>query len=110
MSLANALYFIRNNDIQNAQKCYDRAMKYETLMYNSFTAAENFYIGNVDAGATLAEGIKSSCEAAVKLGLALVASPTAAKGADYIYIGVDYVVDYALLVNFPRKSVFKFRG
>ena len=32
MSLANALYFIRNNDIQNAQKCYDRAMKYETLM------------------------------------------------------------------------------
>ena len=57
-------------------------------MYNGFTAAAEVYIGNTESGMIIAEGIKNGCEASVKLGLAL--HPAAAKGADYIYIGVDY--------------------
>ena len=63
--------FLRNGDVLNAQKCYDRAIKYETLMYNGFTAAAEVYIGNTESGMIIAEGIKNGCEASVKLGLAL---------------------------------------
>ena len=109
MSLANALYFIKNNDIQNAQKWFDRAMKYETLMYNSFTAAEDFYIGNVEAGMIVAELIKNSCESFVEVGLVFY-GPVASTVGDYIYIGADYVVDYEVLGadEAKKKAIISF--
>jgi hypothetical protein len=62
----------------------------------SFGAAAEVFDNNLEAGETLAKGIKTGCAASVKFGLS-VTNPEAAKAADYIYIGIDYAIDRALV-------------
>ena len=95
-ALVDADRSLEMGDIEGAKKYLQKSYMYDRLSAMSFGAAAEVFEGNLEAGVTLAKGIKDGCEASVKLGLKVI-NPTAAKAADYIYIGVDYVVDRMLV-------------
>ena len=95
-ALKDARDSLDRGDIVSAKKYLQKSYTYEKLSAMSFGAAAEVFENNLAAGEILAEGIKDGCEASVKFGLG-VTNPEAAKAADYIYLGVDYAVDRALL-------------
>ncbi|MCK4347280.1 MAG: hypothetical protein KAW47_01570, partial [Thermoplasmatales archaeon] len=95
-ALKNARDSLDRGDIVSAKKYLQKSYTYEKLSAMSFGAAAEVFDNNLEAGEILAEGIKDGCEASVKFGLS-VTNPEAAKAADYIYIGIDYAVDRALV-------------
>jgi len=95
-ALIDARNSLDRGDIVSAEKYLQRSYTYDRLSAMSFGAAAEVFEGNLEAGEILAKGIKDGCEASVKFGLG-VTNPTAAKAADYIYIGVDYAIDRVLV-------------
>ena len=91
-ALIKARNCLKEGDAVGAQKYLQKSNTYGKLSDMSFQAANDIFIGNLEAGEMLAEGIKEGCEASVKLGLAIV-NPTAGKVVDYLYIGTDYAID-----------------
>ncbi|RZN36947.1 MAG: PKD domain-containing protein [Methanophagales archaeon ANME-1-THS] len=95
-ALVNARNSLDKGDIANAKKYLEDSYTYDRLSSMSFAGAADVYIGNLEAGMILAEGIKDGCQASVKFGLSVV-NPEAAKAADYVYNGVDFAVECVLL-------------
>jgi hypothetical protein len=91
-TLIKARNCLKDGDALGAQEYLEKSNVYNQLSGMSFRAANDIFIGNLEAGEMLAEGIKEGCEASVKLGLAVV-NPTAGKVVDYLYIGTDYAID-----------------
>ena len=94
-ALKDALDSVNIGDIDSTKKYLHRSYTYERASAMSFAAAADVFEKNLEAAQILANGIKDGCEASVKFGLA-VTNPVAAKAADYLYIGGDYVVDRIL--------------
>ncbi len=94
--LRHAEDFLYKNDLAKTDSCIVRAQKYYNaaivLRRDSQTVADGTY----SVVETELEGVRNACETAVAFGLA-VTNPTAAKVVDYIYTGVDYGVERAIL-------------
>lgn len=98
-TLINARNALDSGDVPSAEKYLEQSYTYNKLSHMSFTAAFEVYDGALEAGEILAEGIKKGCEASrriVTLSLKIT-NPAAAKTADYIFLAVDYAVDYMLV-------------
>ena len=97
-ALINARKSLDRDDVPSAEKYLEQSYTYNKLSYMSFTAAFEVYDAALDAGEILAEGIKNGCEASRRIvTLALkITNPVAAKAADYVFVAVDYAVDYRL--------------
>ena len=98
-ALINARKALDRGDVPSAEKYLEQSYTYNKLSYMSFTATFEVYDAALDAGEILAEGIKKGCEASRRIvTLALkITNPVAAKTADYVFLAVDYAVDYMLV-------------
>ncbi len=92
-ALINAKAALNRGDIEIAQEYVQDYFLYNKLSLMSFNAATDYFSNMAGAAETLAEGVRDGSQAAVKFGLTFI-SPTAAKAADYFFIGSDFVVDY----------------
>ncbi|MCL0098397.1 hypothetical protein M1O16_00820, partial [Dehalococcoidia bacterium] len=95
-ALIKARDSLDRNDVVTAEKYLQKSYTYGKLSAMSFRAASEVFLGNLEAGQILAEGIKKGSKASVKLGVSVI-NPKAAKALDYIYLGVNYAVDRALV-------------
>jgi hypothetical protein len=92
-ALINAKAAFNRGDIEIAQEYVQDYFLYNKLSLMSFNAATDYFSNMAGAAETLAEGVRDGSQAAVKFGLTFI-SPTAAKAADYFFIGSDFVIDY----------------
>lgn len=92
-ALLNAKAALDRGDVEIAQEYVQDYFLYNKLSLMSFNAATNYFSNIAGAGEILAEGVRDGCQTAIKFGLTFL-SPEAAKAADYVFIGSDFVIDY----------------
>lgn len=95
-ALADADRFLQNGDVETARRYLNRSYLYEKLSGMSFAGAFEVFDGNLRAAEILAKGIFEGCEAALRLGVKLIA-PSAAPIVDAILTAVD--VGFELVVE-----------
>ncbi|MCX5991303.1 MAG: hypothetical protein NTZ04_03090 [Chloroflexi bacterium] len=91
-ALIEARRAVKNGNLGRAQEYLRKSETYERLSNMNFQAANEVFLGNLDAGETIAQGIEDGCQASVKFGLTFV-NPEAAKLADVFYDAVDFGLD-----------------
>jgi cyclophilin family peptidyl-prolyl cis-trans isomerase/Leucine-rich repeat (LRR) protein len=91
-ALIEARRSLKNGDVDRALKYLHKSETYERVSNMSFQAANDVFLGNLDAAETIARGIKDGCQASVLFGLTFV-NPEAARLADVLYDAVDFGLD-----------------
>jgi hypothetical protein len=95
-SLKSAQTFYGKGNITMAVKYLNDSYRFERLSQMGFDAAQEIYDGNLEAGETIAEGIKSGCQESWGFYLSIT-NPSMAKTVSYLFVGVDYIIDLELV-------------
>ena len=91
-ALIEARRAVNKGDVERALEYLRKSETYQRASSLSFEAANDVFLGSLDAAETIAQGVKDGCQAAVKFGLKFV-SPEGARVADFIYDAVDFCLD-----------------
>ncbi|OHB73403.1 MAG: hypothetical protein A2Z25_01330 [Planctomycetes bacterium RBG_16_55_9] len=92
--LRHAQVFLDNGDVDKANGYIQKADRNYVVASALRRDSQIVLDGTYSTAETATKGVKDACETAVKIGLK-VTNPSAGKVVDYIYIGVDYVVESA---------------
>lgn len=95
-SLIEARTLLKRVEIDRAEELFNQSLRYQVISFQAFTAAAESLDRNYAVAEQLFDGIRRGSQTAVKFGLVFV-HPKVALAADYVYVGVDYAVERALL-------------
>ncbi len=97
-SLRYASTCLKEGDLARAKYYIETADRHYKVAVALQRDSQSVLDGTYSAAETATKGVKDACQTATTLGLKVI-NPVAGKVVDYIYVGIDYALDRAIVGN-----------